>query len=174
MTDADWNGIAYAIARVWMGGMMFAHGFRHLQSVRSGPGMANWFESLGMRNGPLQAWNVTLTELLFGALLVIGFMTPLAYAGAASIGFVALVTNHRKNGFFINNPGEGYEYVATIGVLGIALGGLGPGRFSLDAVIDNNWVFDIEVALPVTAAVAIGGTVLFLGAFWRPPAASTE
>ena len=174
MTEADWNGIAYGLARVWMGGMMFAHGYRHLQSVRSGPGMANWFESLGMRNGKLQAWNVTITELLFGALLVIGFMSPLAYAGAASIGFVALVTNHLKNGFFINNPGEGYEYVATIGVLGIALGGLGPGRFSLDAVIDNNWVFDVENALPITAAVAIGGTAVFLGVFWRPPAATDD
>ena len=101
-------------------------------------------------------------------------MSPLAYAGAASIGLVALFTNHLKNGFFINNPGEGYEYVATIAVLSVALGGLGPGRFSLDAAIDNDWVFDTDVALPVTAAVAVGGTALFLGAFWRPPKSADE
>lgn len=169
MTDADWRGIALGLARVWMGAMMFAHGYRHLKSVRSGPGMANWFESLGLRNGRLQAWNVTLTELLFGAMLVIGILSPLAYAGAASIGLVALATNHWKNGFFINSPGEGYEYVATIAVVCIALGGLGPGRFSLDSALDLEFPFDPAVALPLTAAVGIGGTVLFLAAFWRPP-----
>jgi putative oxidoreductase len=152
-----------------MGGMMFAHGYRHLKSVRSGPGMANWFESLGLKNGTLQAWNVTLTELVFGAMLVAGILTPLSYAGVASIGLVAWVTNHMKNGFFINSPGEGYEYVASIAVLAIALGGMGPGRFSLDATLDLEFPFDLAVALPLTAAVAVGGTVLFLGAFWRPP-----
>lgn len=172
MNDADWIDLALTIARVWMGGMMFAHGYRHLQSVRSGPGMANWFESLGLRNGPLQAWNVTLTELLFGAMLVVGVLTPLAYAGVASIGLVALATNHWKNGFFINNPGEGYEYVATIAVLSIALGGLGPGTWSVDDALELDWVFEPGTALPLTAVVGIGGTALFLGAFWRPPTES--
>lgn len=172
MTDADWIDLALTIARVWMGGMMFAHGYRHLQSVRSGPGMANWFESLGLKNGPLQAWNVTLTELAFGAMLVVGLLTPLAYAGVASIGLVALATNHWKNGFFINSPGEGYEYVATIAVLAIALGGLGPGSWSIDDALEFDFVFEPGTALPLTAIVGIGGTVAFLGAFWRPPASS--
>ncbi len=118
----DAVNLALLIARVWMGVLMFAHGWRHLQSVRSGPGMANWFESLGLNPVTLHAWIVTLTELGVGALLIVGFLTPLAYAGTASIVLVALVTNHRKNGFWINNPGEGYEYVATVAVLSIALG----------------------------------------------------
>ena len=41
--------------------------------------MANWFESLGLKNGPLQAMNVTYTELVVGATLVLGFLTPLSY-----------------------------------------------------------------------------------------------
>ena len=66
MNDVDAINLALLIARVWIGIMIFAHGYRHLKAIRSGPGMANWFESLGLRNGPLQAWNVTLTELIFG------------------------------------------------------------------------------------------------------------
>ena len=43
------------MARVWVGAVMFAHGWRHVGALRSGPGMANWLTSLGLRNGPLQA-----------------------------------------------------------------------------------------------------------------------
>ena len=169
MNDLDAVNLALLIARVWMGGMMFAHGWRHLQSVRTGPGIANWFESLGLKPGPVHAWMVTLTELGVGVMLIFGFLTPLAYAGTASIVLVALVTNHWKNGFFINNPGEGYEYVATVAVLSIALGALGPGKWSLDDAFGFAFPFEAGTALLITAIVGIGGTVAFLAAFWRPP-----
>ena len=169
MNDLDAYNLALLIARVWIGGMMFAHGWRHLQSVRTGPGIANWFESLGLKPGPVHAWMVTLTELGVGVMLIVGFLTPLAYAGTASIVLVALVTNHWKNGFFINNPGEGYEYVATVAVLSIALGALGPGEWSLDHALDLSFPFEPATALAIAAIVGIGGTAAFLGVFWRPP-----
>jgi putative oxidoreductase len=174
MNDLDVLHLCQFIARAWIGGMMFAHGYRHLKSVRRGPGMANWFESLGLRNGPLQAWNVTLTELVFGAMLVVGFLTPLAYAGCASIVLVALVTNHWKNGFFINNPGEGWEYVGTVAVLCIALGGIGPGTWSLDDAFKISFPFEPGKAFLITLIVGVGGTVAFLAAFWRPPVKASE
>jgi putative oxidoreductase len=173
MNDIDAFNLATFIARVWMGGMIFAHGYRHLKAIQSGPGMANWFESLGLRNGPLQAKNVTYTELVFGAMLVVGFFTPLAYGAVASIVLVALVTNHWKNGFFINNPGEGWEYVGTLGVLGIALGGIGPGEWSLDDAIGWDFPFEPGTALLISALVGIVGTIAFLAIFWRPPAKKT-
>ena len=174
MNDLDVLHLCQFIARAWIGGMMFAHGYRHLKSVRRGPGMANWFESLGLRNGPLQAWNVTLTELVFGAMLVVGFLTPLAYAGCASIVLVALVTNHWKNGFFINNPGEGWEYVGTVAVLCIALGGIGPGTWSLDDAFKISFPFEPGKAFLITLIVGVGGTVAFLATFWRPPVKASE
>ncbi|MEX2254239.1 MAG: DoxX family protein [Acidimicrobiia bacterium] len=172
MNDIDALNIALAVARVWVGAVMFAHGWRHLTSVRTGPGIANWFESLGMRNGKLQAWNVTLTELGAGVLLVVGLFTPLAYAAAASIGFVALVTNHWKNGFFIFNKGEGWEYVGTLGVLALALGALGPGKWSLDDAFGLSFPFEPKTALLISFGVGILGTAAFLATFWRPPAKS--
>jgi putative oxidoreductase len=170
VNDVEVVNLVLLIARVWVGAVMFAHGWRHLKAVRSGPGMANWFESLGLRNGPLQAWNVTLTELLVGPVLIAGLFTPIAYGGTASIVFVALVTNHWKNGFFSNNPGEGWEYTGTLGVLSIVLGTLGPGQWSLDDALDVAFPFDPSKALAVAAALGILGTVAFLATFWRPSA----
>ncbi|HEY8218069.1 MAG TPA: DoxX family protein [Acidimicrobiia bacterium] len=169
MNDQDALNLALFVARVWVGVVMFAHGWRHLSAVRSGPGMASWFESLGLRNGPLQAWNVTITELVVGVGLVVGLLTPLGYGGAASIVLVALATNHWKNGFFIFNKGEGWEYVGTLGVLSMALGAIGPGEWSLDDAFGLSFPFDPGTALLVSAGIGILGTAAFLAAFWRPP-----
>jgi putative oxidoreductase len=169
VNDADVVNLVLLLARVWVGAVMFAHGWRHLKSVRSGPGMANWFESLGLRNGPLQAWNVTLTELVVGPVLVLGLFTPVAYGGAAAIVLVALVTNHWKNGFFSNNPGEGWEYTGTLTVLCIALGGLTPGEWSVDDAIGWDFPFEPGTALLISAGIGILGTAAFLAIFWRPP-----
>jgi putative oxidoreductase len=168
VNDLDALNLALGVARVWVGVVMLAHGVRHLASVRSGPGMANWFETLGLRNGPLQAWNVTLTELGVGVLLIGGLLTPLAYGGAASIVLVALVTNHWRNGFFSFNKGEGWEYVGTLAILSMALGTLGPGEWSLDDAFGFSFPFDPGTALLISAGIGILGTAVFLAIFWRP------
>jgi putative oxidoreductase len=169
MTDPNLTHFALALARVWLGIMIFAHGWRHLAATRSGPGIAQWFHGLGLRPGPLHAWNVTVTELVVGVVLVAGFLTPLAYGGLCALLLVAAVTNHRKNGFFINNPGQGWEYVVTVSVLAIALGTLGPGDWSLDHAVGFSFPFQNGTALLITALLGLGGTAAFLAAFWRPP-----
>jgi putative oxidoreductase len=165
---SDAANFAVLLARVWVGIMIFAHGWRHVKSIQSGPGMANWFESLGLKPGPLHAWAVTLTEVTIPFLLVLGFLTPLAYGGVCALMVVAWVTNHLKNGFFLSSAKEGYEYVATVAVLSITLGTIGPGKWSLDHAFDLEFPFDPKKALIVTAIVGIGGAAVFLGAFWRP------
>jgi len=164
----DTVNLALTVARVWVGIVMFAHGWRHLQSVRSGPGMANWFESLGLRPGKLHAWNVTVTELAVGPALIFGLLTPAAYGGTAAIVLVALVTNHWKNGFYSNNPGEGWEYTGSLAVLSVALGALGPGNWSLDDAFELDFAFEAPDAGIIAAILGIGGTIAFLAAFWRP------
>jgi putative oxidoreductase len=166
---SDAANFAVLLARVWVGIVIFAHGWRHVKAVRSGPGMANWFESLGVRPGPIHAWSVTLTEVVFPVLLVAGFLTPLDYGGICALMIVAWVTNHFKNGFFLTSAKEGYEYVASLAVLSITLGTLGPGKWSLDNAFDFEFPFDPKKALIITAIVGIGGAALFLLAFWRPP-----
>jgi putative oxidoreductase len=169
MNHGSAANFAVLLARVWNAIMIFAHGWRHVKSIQSGPGMANWFESLGLKPGPLLAWAVTLTEVTIPFLLVAGFLTPLAYGGVCALMVVAVMTNHLKNGFFLSSAKEGYEYVATVAVVSITLGTLGPGRWSLDNAFDLAFPFEPRKALIVTAALGIGGAALFLLAFWRPP-----
>jgi putative oxidoreductase len=82
---------------------------------------------------------------------------------------VAWLTNHLKNGFFLSSAKEGYEYVATVAVLSITLGTVGPGKWSLDHAFDFVFPFDPGKALLITAIVGIGGAAVFLATFWRPP-----
>ena len=169
MNDVDAFNLGTLIARLWIGGVFLAHGLRHLKAIQSGPGMANWFESLGLKNGKLQAMNVTYLELAAGAALVFGFLTPLAYGGAASIVLVALVTNHWKNGFWSFLPGEGWEYTGTLTALCIALATFSPGEWSLDDALDLKFPFEPDTALLIAAALGLLGTAVFLLIFWRPP-----
>jgi putative oxidoreductase len=166
---SDAANFALLLARVWVAIMIFAHGWRHVKAIQAGPGMANWFESLGLKPGHFHALMVTGTEVTIPFALAAGFLTPLCYGGVCALMLVAMITNHLKNGFFLSSAKEGYEYVLTVAVLSIALGTLGPGKWSLDHAFDFEFPFDPKKALIITAIVGIGGTAAFLATFWRPP-----
>ena len=154
------------ILRVMVGLTMMAHGYNHVFRGGKIPGTARWFESLGMKPGVLHAWLASGTELAAGAGLVFGLFTPLAAGACAGVMLVALITNHRKNGFFIFRPGEGYEYVLNLAVACFAIACLGPGRWSLDNAI--NFHLDNWGSFVVAVLIGVGGTAILLGTFWRP------
>src|SRR5919201_7092608 len=124
--------VSMLVLRVALGIVFLAHGINHVFRGGKIPGTARWFESLGMKPGVLHAWLASLTEIGSGALLLVGLLTPLAAAGVVGTMVVAWITNHLKNGFFIFRPGEGYEYVMTLTLLGLGVAGLGAGEWSLD------------------------------------------
>ena len=161
-----WLGLL--ILRVSVGVTMIAHGYNHVFRGGRIPGTGRWFESLGMKPGKLHAWLASLTELAAGLGLVVGLLTPLAAGACAGVMLVALITNHRKNGFFIFRPGEGYEYVLNLFVACIAIGALGAGDWSLDNAVG----FSLHgmAGFWTALAIGVGGTVLLLATFWRPPA----
>ena len=171
MHDATAFNLSLLLMRVSLGVVFLAHGINHVFRGGKIAGTGRWFASLGMKPGVVHAWLASLTEITSGALLLVGFLTPLAGAGVVGTMLVAWITNHLKNGFFLSSAKEGYEYVLSIAVLSIALGTLGPGKWSLDKAIFgyDSFIFDPKKALLVTAIVGIGGTAVFLGAFWRPP-----
>jgi putative oxidoreductase len=154
--------------RIALGVVFVAHGYNHIFGGGKIAGTGRWFDSLGMRPGIVHAWTASLGELGAGGLLVLGLLTPLACAGVIGTMLVAWVTNHRKNGFFIFRPGEGYEYVMTLTFAGIALAGIGPGRWSLDHAL--GW-FDPPgwTGLLVALIAGAGGAATLLAVFWRPP-----
>src|SRR3954465_9596449 len=136
VSDVDAVDLALVVLRVSLGIVFIAHGYNHVFGGGKIAGTARWFESLGMRPGPLHAWTASITELGSGLLLVLGLLTPLACAGVVGTMVVAWITNHLRNGFFIFRPGEGYEYVMTLTLAPIGLAGVGAGKWSLDNAFD--------------------------------------
>ena len=168
MSGAD---IAALILRIAVGGTIMAHGWNHAFGGGKLPGTARWFDSIGIRPGRVHALMATVIELGAGALLILGFLTPLAAGGVVGTMLVALVANHVRNGFFIFRPGEGYEYVLMISLVCVAIGALGGGRASLDHAIGLHvpgWA-----GLLIAAGAGAGGAFLVLVTSWRPEKSST-
>ena len=136
--------------------------------------MADWLVSLGFRRGSLQAQLLTWTEVAVAPVLALGFLTPVVYGASASLMLVAWVTNHRDKGFFITaRPTEGWEYVATVAILSLVLGVLGPGEWSMDHAPNLSWSLDPAKAVWVTLVVGLGGAAGYLATFWRPVRSSS-
>lgn len=166
MSDAAAIDFALLLLRGGAGAVMLAHGINHIRP--SIDGTAGWFGSLGMKPPKLHAWVATLTEIGTGIMLLVGLLTPFAAAGVVGVMFVAWAINHRGNGFFIFRPGEGWEYVMTLGIVGLVIGALGPGAWSLDDAFDLTDDLTGATGLLITAIGGIGGALALLGAFWRP------
>jgi putative oxidoreductase len=171
MSDADAANLALLVLRGAVGAVLLAHGINHIVGGGKIPGTARWFESLGMRPGVVHAWLASLTEVVGGALLVVGLLTPFAGAAVVGVMLVAWITNHRGNGFFIFRPGEGWEYVMVLTACGVALATLGAGGWSLDEALglfeEASWT---NLAIGVGAGA--GGAALLLATCWRPAPAS--
>jgi putative oxidoreductase len=169
VNDSDALNLALLVLRVTAGVVMLAHGLNHIYGGGKIAGTGRWFESLGMRPGRLHAWLASVTEVAGGALLVVGLLTPLAAAGVVGVMVVAWITNHRGNGFFIFRPGEGWEYVMTLTMVGLAVGTLGAGEWSLDHALDIDDDLIGTTGLLITVLAGGGGAAALLAVFWRKP-----
>ena len=137
MPEVDLTSV---ILRVAVGIAMLAHGWNHVYGGGKLPGTARWFASIGFRHSKVHALLASVGELVAGAMLILGLLTPLAAASVVGTMLVALIANHRKNGYFIFRPGEGYEYVLMITL----------------------------VCLAITAVAGGAGAALVLASSWRP------
>ncbi len=173
MSDADAVDLALLLFRCGIGVVMLAHGINHIWGGGKIAGTAAWFESMGMRPPLTQAWLASITEIGAGGLLVLGLLTPFGGAGVVGVMAVAWAINHRGNGFFIFRPGEGWEYVMTLGLCGIALGAIGPGRWSLDHAFDVSDDLTGSTGLVLSAGAGLLGAAALLAACWRPVTSSS-
>jgi putative oxidoreductase len=173
MSDQDAVDLALMLLRCTLGAVMLAHGINHIVGGGKIAGTGRWFASMGMRPGLVHAWVASITEVGAGLLLIAGLLTPLGCAGVVGVTAVAWAINHRGNGFFIFRPGEGWEYVMTLGLAAVALGALGPGEWSLDEALDVRDDLSGLTGLIVAAAAGAGGAAALLAAFWRPPRDTT-
>ena len=164
----DTIDIGLLVIRVWVGLVILIHGVNHARSL---DGTASWFESIGFRSAKFQATNSAIVEIGAGAMLILGLGTSLAAAGIFATMFVAFWTVHRKNGFFIFRPGEGYEYVSTLGLVALGLAITGPGSASIDSVLDIADLLDGWVGALIVGGGLVGASGL-LAIYWKPETTS--
>lgn len=154
------------LLRLWAGLVIIAHGVNHGRTLE---GTARWFAAKGFKSEKLNARVSALSEIAIGVALIAGLLTSVAAAGLVATMFVAFWSIHRFVGFFnFHRPDEGYEYVATLAMIAVALAVAGPGRFSVDEALG------IAANLDEWAGLAIVGGGLLVAAgqlatFWRKP-----
>lgn len=163
--------VVLLLARLYLGPMIFAHGYRKFFRGGKISGTAGWFESVGVRPGRLNALAAASTETGAGVLLTLGLLTPLAAAGLMSLMLVAIATVHRKNGFFIFNKGEGIEYTLGVAVFALVVGTLGAGKYSLDHLW-NVLHWTMTTNFWVTLVLGVGAAVVQMALFYRPSRSS--
>src|ERR1700730_18421875 len=155
---------ASLMIRLIVGITLVLHGWNHAFGGGKIPGTARWFESLGLRPGPLHAWLSAATEIGCGLALAAGFLTPLAAGGLLGTMVVAGVIEHRTHGFFIFR--NGYEYVLLISVILCATAVAGAGQAGLDHVI--GFRLSAVAGLAACLGIGVGGAALLLLSCWRP------
>jgi putative oxidoreductase len=145
--------IGLFLLRSTVGLTLAAHGAQKLFGWFGGYGLeatGQAFEGLGFRPGRRHALMAGLVEAGGGLLLVLGLLTPLAAAVVLSVMFVAAVSVHVKQGFFLTSGG--YEYTMVLGIAGLTLAFTGPGALSVDALLGYSW----SGAWPGVAALFVG------------------
>lgn len=166
----EWYDLAVLVLRVSIGVMLVAHGLNHWLGGGKIAGTARWFESLGLRPGKVHAWASVLAEVVAGAGLAAGLLTPLCAGAGIALMTVAIVTVHQRNGFWVLK--EGWEYTGLVAVTCAVLATLGPGRWSLDQALGVDGWLGASIAgangLAVALVSGLGGAALLLAACWRP------
>jgi putative oxidoreductase len=157
---------ALVILRISVGCSLAYHGLNKAKNIS---GTTSWFSSIGMKWPKQQTLVAILTEIVGGLGLALGFATPLTLAVVVALMVVAILTVHRKVGYFIFLPDGGWEYCASIIAVCGALSLTGPGAWSVDNAIAldpsiNHW------ALPFGIVAA----VCHLALSWRPPSRRVE
>lgn len=122
------------IARVAAGGILMAHGAQKIFEFTLAGTTAS-FEQMGVPAAALAAPFIAYLELIGGALLILGLATRVIGALLALDMLGALFLVHLSAGVFVGNGG--YELVAALGALALALALIGPGRVSVDALISK-------------------------------------
>ncbi len=152
--------IGVLVLRVTLGLVMAGHGAQKLFGWWGGPGIggfSGWLESLDMR--PARAWALLagVVEFAGGLAVALGLVTPIAALILAGNLLVAILLAHLPNGFW--NVAGGYEYPLVLVASFVAISLIGPGFYSLDAVIGLalpeplTWLI-VAIVAAVSAAAA--------------------
>lgn len=146
------------ITRLVFGAVMSAHGAQKLFGWFGGYGLAGtgqFFEQLGFRPGRLFAAAASVTEIVAGILIALGFLGPVGPALMLSVMLVAAITVHLGKGLFAGTNGIEVPLLYSAAAVGLAF--TGPGLFSLDALLGLEALSSPAFAALALAAGIVGG-----------------
>lgn len=120
------------IIRIIVGLTFAGHGAQKLFGWFGGYGLkgtGSWMDSIGLKPGVLIALLAGLAELAGGLLFVLGFwMVPAAVLLVLTM-LGAILSVHRKNGYWVTQNGMEYNVVLIAVAIGLAL--IGAGDYSI-------------------------------------------
>ena len=164
------SSLVLLIIRVIVGLLMIGHGSQKMFGWFGGSGLAktqSFLQTVGFK--PAAFWTLvgTLGELGGGVLFLLGLLTPLGAAAIFASMLMAVLKFHWKAGLWAQNGG--YEYPLVLAIIALAVGMVGGGNYSLDALIG--------FALPTTfywVLVALAIVVDLVGLATSRQAATTS
>ena len=155
--------IALLLLRLVIGGVVMMHGLLKLGLVGKGgsiPGVAGWFNSMGLRPGLLWAYTAVLGEAGGGILTVLGLGGPIGPGLLAGDLVVVTIVAHWAQGFWAGGGKVGWEFPVPLLAGGLAIALAGNGAWSLDRLLGlayPDWL------LPVWLVIVAVGVALALG-----------
>jgi putative oxidoreductase len=125
------------VVRVVLGVIFLGHGAQKMFGSFGGPGLGGFGTFLagnGYQQAPMLAGLTAVTELVGGALVLIGLLTPLAAAGLLGV-MINVMWLKFGGGLFGTRGGAGYELELALAAMATTLILAGSGRIALDRVI---------------------------------------
>lgn len=125
---------AILMIRLALGTIMFAHGAQKVLGWWGGPGFSQWTDQTApfpeMRPSWLWMGAAALSELIGGAMVIIGLYTRIGAFLIACVMLTAIFGIHWQYGFFIEN--RGFEFALALLGMAVALLIHGGGTGSVD------------------------------------------
>ncbi|MCD1285503.1 DoxX family protein [Brevibacterium sp. GP-SGM9] len=124
--------IVTVIARIGLGAIFIAHGWQKFNEWTIA-GTTESFSQMGVPTPEIAAPFATFVELIGGALLILGALTPIVGVLLAANMIGALVIAHLTAVPFVDQGG--WELVAALAAGALLLAAMGPGRWSVDRLL---------------------------------------
>ena len=158
--DPQTFSIGILVVRVVIGLIMAAHGTQKLLGWFGGYGLkgtGDFFVQLGFQPGPAFAAAASLSEIVSGVLVALGFLGPIGPALMLSVMIVAAISVHWEHGLFAANNGIELPLLYGAAAFGLALTGY--GEYSLDALLGFAGRWSTSFTWIVLALGVAGGFV---------------
>ncbi len=130
--------LALLLARIGLGGILIAHGYRRWQ-VQGIDSQIAYLRQFATPYPQYAAWGGTLLELIGGLFLIVGALTPLVAAAVVAEQVLIVAWTNWYRGLYLTSADPrspswqgGYEFNLVIGLLALLFVVLGAGRIALD------------------------------------------